>query len=136
MPDVPRRAGRSPLAGELKAFPASNLGKMMTVVGRLATAGEIHVHGNVLGRIDASRLVVGVDGYVEGDVVAEDVQIGGRIHGRVFAINVQLDCTANIKGRIFHNTATIARGASVEGRMPWRPLDYFVSLEELPETQS
>jgi cytoskeletal protein CcmA (bactofilin family) len=109
---------------------------MMTVVGRLATAGEIHVHGNVLGRIDASRLVVGVDGYVEGDVVAEDVQIGGRIHGRVFAINVQLDCTANIKGRIFHNTATIARGASVEGRRPWRPLDYFVSLEKLPETQS
>ena len=105
----------------------------MTIRGVLDCDGEIHVDGNVLGRINADRLVVSRGGYVEGDVVAREVRIGGRLNGRVFAFNVTLDSSADIIGRIFHHTATVEKGARIDGRMPWRPFSYFESFDQPPE---
>lgn len=116
-------------------MPSSCLGRALTVKGRLEMDGEIQVHGCVLGRIDATRLFVGIGGYVEGDIVAQDVHIGGQLIGCVFAQKVTLESTAKITGRIFHHTASVANGALVDGRMPWRPLNYFDELDQLPETQ-
>lgn len=117
-------------------LPASQLGSALTVTGLLETEGELRVHGSVLGRINAERLVLCPRGYVEGDIVARDVHIGGRLNGRVFALNVTLDESADVSGRIFHNTVTVAKGARFDGRMPWRPPSYFEALDQLPETQS
>jgi cytoskeletal protein CcmA (bactofilin family) len=116
-------------------LPASHLGKALTVRGVLDTDGEVHIHGNILGRINAGCLILGLDGYVEGDVVARDVRIEGRLTGRIFALNVTLAETAEVTGRIFHHIVTVARGARLEGRMPWRPPSYFETLDQLPETQ-
>ena len=124
---APRRAG----AG----LSPSHLEKALTVKGVLDTEGELHVHGNVFGRINADHLVLGSGACVEGDVVARVVQIGGRLIGRIFALDVTLDSTANVTGRVFHHTITVARGAKIDARMPWRPLNFFETLEHLPETQ-
>src|SRR5258707_12082621 len=87
-------------------LPASHLGRALTIRGVLDTDGELHVHGSVLGRINADRLIVGSGGYVEGDVVARDVRIEGRFNGRVFAFNVTLNSSADVTGRIFHHFVT------------------------------
>lgn len=116
--------------------PMSQVGRALKVTGLLETEGELYVHGNVTGRINADRVIVGTYGCVEGDVVARDVRIGGRLTGRIFAPNVTLDSSADVTGRIFHHTVTVEKGARVDGRMPWRPIDYFENLEELPETRS
>lgn len=124
-----------PRAGEAADLPLSQLGTAATVTGVLDTDGELQIHGSVVGRINAERLVLCRHGQVEGDIVAKDVRIGGRLNGRVFALNVTLDDTADVSGRIFHNTVTVARGARFEGRMPWRPPSYFEALDQLPETR-
>jgi cytoskeletal protein CcmA (bactofilin family) len=116
-------------------LPASKVGRALTVKGVLDTDGELYVHGNVLGRINAHRLILGSLGSVEGDVVATDVVIQGRLTGRIFARNVTLESSANITGKIFHTTATVAEGARVDGRMPWRPPSYFETLDQLPEAR-
>lgn len=113
----------------------SRLGKALTVKGLVETGGELHVLGNIEGRINADRLVVGNGGVVEGDIVARDVCIQGRLIGRVFALNVAVESSADIRGRIFHNTVSVAFGARVDGRMPWRPPQYFETLDQLPETR-
>src|ERR1700733_4464761 len=82
------------------ALPASQLGTATIVTGILDTDGELTVHGSVLGRINAERLVLCEQGYVEGDIVAKDVHIGGRLNGRVFALNVTLEPSADVSGRI------------------------------------
>lgn len=136
MPALPHVAILTPpRGGEVSDVP-SHLGKALTIKGRLDTTGAIHIYGNVHGRITADRLVLGAVGYVEGDVVANDVRIGGRFAGRIFARNVTLDGSADVTGRIFHHTATVAKGARIDGRMPWRPLNYFERLEHLREAQS
>jgi cytoskeletal protein CcmA (bactofilin family) len=137
MPILSRRTvSTAPPTRDRAELPVSRLGKALTVKGILDTDGELQVHGNVLGRINADRFVLGIDGYVEGDVLARDAQIGGRLTGRLFALNVALDSSAEIIGRVFHHTVTVAKGARIDGRMPWRPLNYFESLEQLPEAQS
>ena len=115
---------------------ASRLGKALTVQGVLDTDGELHIHGCVFGRINADRVVLASDGYVEGDVVAREAHIGGRVTGRIFALNVTLESSANITGRVFHNSIKVADGARIDGRMPWRPPNFFESLKQLPEDRS
>jgi cytoskeletal protein CcmA (bactofilin family) len=133
MPSLPfRTLSKPPRARE---EPASHLGKSLTVKGVLDTDGEVHVHGTLLGRINADLLVLSSDGYVEGDVVAREAHIGGRFNGRIFAVNVTLESSADVTGRIFHHTVSVARGAKIDARMPWRPPSFFETLDQLPETQ-
>ncbi len=70
---------------------------------------------------------------IEGDIIAGEVVIAGRLNGRVFAPNVSIEDGAEVEGRIFHTNVTVARGARVIGRMPWRPINYFENLDKLPE---
>ncbi len=102
----------------------------------METDGEIHIHGSVLGQVHANRLVIEPGGYVEGDVVAWDARIGGQVNGRVFAFHVTIDSSADITGRVFHHIVEVEKGARVEGRMPWRPINFFETLDQLPEAQS
>jgi cytoskeletal protein CcmA (bactofilin family) len=126
---------RKPAEGLGHELPPSRLARSLIVRGRLDTDGELQVDGSVQGEINADRVVIGAYGDIEGDIVARDVHIGGRLNGRVFALNVTLDSSADITGRIFHNTVTVAKGARIEGRMPWRPPSYFEALDQLPETR-
>ena len=113
----------------------SHLSKAITIKGDLDSDGELHIHGNVQGQVCADRLVIGTGGYLEGDVIARDVHIEGRLAGRIFALNVTLDSAAEVTGRIFHNTITVAKGARIDARMPWRPPSYFETLSTLPEVR-
>jgi cytoskeletal protein CcmA (bactofilin family) len=113
--------------------PTSHLGQALNVRGLLESDGEVYVHGNVVGRISADRLVIGGGGSVEGDVVAREVRIGGRFSGRLFALDVTLEATAEVRGRVFHHKMSMASGARMLGRMPWRPTNFFESLDQLPE---
>lgn len=116
-----------------EAEPASHVGTASKISGTLDAGGDLHIHGHVTGRINADRLIIERDGFVEGDIVANDVRIAGKLVGRVFAPTVSIDETADITGRIFHTNVTAARGHKLEGRMPWRPVSYFQTLDQLPE---
>ncbi|HWA04437.1 MAG TPA: polymer-forming cytoskeletal protein [Rhizomicrobium sp.] len=131
----PMRTFARPNGRSDAAASRSHLGRSLTVKGIIDTDGEVHIHGRMLGRINAGSLVVSPEGYVEGDIVARDAHIGGRFNGRIFALNVTLDSSADVSGRIFHNTVTVERGARVDARMPWRPPSFFETLEQLPETK-
>jgi cytoskeletal protein CcmA (bactofilin family) len=101
----------------------------------LETDGELVVSGLVRGCIAALRLIIAPGGRVEGDVVAREVVVTGCLDGRVFAPTVSIETGADIKGRIFHTHVPVARGARVVGRMPWRPISYFETLNQLPEVR-
>jgi cytoskeletal protein CcmA (bactofilin family) len=117
-----------------EAEPApSVLGRGMRIEGVLEIDGELVVSGLVKGRIAAVKVVLAADGIVEGDIIAREVVILGRLTGRVFAPNVAIEASAEVEGRIFHTTVTVARGARVTARMPWRPVSYFENLDKLPE---
>jgi len=116
--------------------PPPFVGPGVGIFGVLGSNGELVISGVVKGRIAAQKLVIADGGYVEGDIVAREVVITGRLNGRVFAPTVAIEASAEIEGRIFHTNVKVAQGARVVGRMPWRPVSYFETLEELPEMRS
>jgi cytoskeletal protein CcmA (bactofilin family) len=132
---VPRNRTGKPSGRDAADLATSHLGRALTVRGRLDSDGEVHIHGNVLGRISADSIVLGATCTVIGDMVARQIRVLGRFSGRIFALDVTFDASAQVEGKVFHHKVTVARGAHIDGRMPWRPLNYFDSLEQLPETQ-
>lgn len=116
--------------------PPSRLSPGIRITGHMDVDGEIVIDGRFSGRLDAQSVVVGKEGNVEADIVARDVRIAGRFDGRVFAHHVTIAETAQVTGRIFHHTIAVEKGARIDARMPWRPLNYFETLDQLPETRS
>ena len=131
--EVQHPEGRS-LPGEA-ALPPSFLGPGVTIEGVIEIEGELVIAGLVRGRIAALKLVIAAGGYVEGDIVAREVVIAGRLNGRVFSPTVAIEASAEVEGRIFHTNVSVERGARVNGRMPWRPVNYFETLDQLPEVR-
>ena len=123
---------RTSRAGNAEAV--SLIGQMLTVTGLVECEGEVHVRGIVRGRINAARVVVSAGAFVEGDIVAREVRVTGRFDGRIFALSVIVDESASVTGRVFHNQISVERGARIDGRTPWRPPNYFETLDQLPET--
>lgn len=115
--------------------PPSFLGPRTGIAGILEMDGELVISGQVKGQIAALRLVIAAGGAVDGDIIACEVVINGRMNGRVFAPTVAIEASAEVDARIFHTNMTVARGAHVSGRMPWRPLSYFETLDKLPEAR-
>src|SRR5262245_60190183 len=112
---------------------ASVIGPSLIIEGTLESAGEIQILGRVIGKVIASRVVLGVAGTLQGDVLTQDLLISGAFQGRAYAVNVTVAPSAEIRGRIFHHKSAVAKEAKIEGLMPWRPVNFFEGLEDLPE---
>ena len=110
--------------------PGSVLGREMTVYGRLDSTGEVHVHGIVSGDINAPKVTLWPDGYVEGKILAREAHIHGHLRGRAIARMVVIGASATIEGQIFHHEIDMAKGVHVGARFPWRPVNYFEQLDQ------
>jgi cytoskeletal protein CcmA (bactofilin family) len=93
----------------------SIIGVDTVVDGIITTRGEIHVEGTVRGTIDASVCIVGPDGLVEGNVVAEEVIVRGRVTGPIHGIHVDLQAGAHLEGDVVSTSITVQNGAHIQG---------------------
>ena len=94
---------------------ASVLSSDLLVTGNLKTTGDIQIEGQVDGDIRAHLLTVGEGATVNGECVADDVVVNGRVVGRVRGLKVRLTSTARVEGDIIHKTIAIESGAHFEG---------------------
>ena len=112
---------RKDLPASVSQVP-SVVGRSLTIEGTLESSGEIQILGRVIGKVIASRVVIGVAGYLEGDVLTEDMVLSGAFQGRAYAVSVTVAPSAHIRGRIFHHhvqcAALLAR--SRRGRLSRR----------------
>ena len=94
----------------------SIIGSNCSLAGDIASEGEVHVDGKVVGDVRCATLVIGEDGGVTGEINAETVRVLGAVTGQITARAVELAKTARIKGDITHETLAVEAGAFVEGR--------------------
>lgn len=85
------------------------------ITGNLKTTGDIQIEGTVDGDIRAHLLTVGEGATVNGECIADDVVVNGRIVGTVRGLKVRLTSTARVEGDIIHKTIAIESGAHFEG---------------------
>ncbi|NNL17726.1 MAG: polymer-forming cytoskeletal protein [Boseongicola sp.] len=95
--------------------PASVLSADLNITGDIKTTGDIQIEGKVEGDIRAHLLTVGEGATVNGECIADDVVVNGRVVGKVRGLKVRLTSTARVEGDIIHKTIAIESGAHFEG---------------------
>ena len=87
----------------------------LTITGNLQSEGEVQVEGQINGDIRCAQLIVGKDATVNGNIIAEDVIVRGKVKGTIRAHRVTLQDTAVADSEIFHKSLAIEQGACFEG---------------------
>jgi cytoskeletal protein CcmA (bactofilin family) len=93
----------------------SSLDSEMTVVGKIICKDVLKIYGVVEGEVIASNALIADGARVQGDIVAEELIIGGRVKGDIHALRVKLQTTAVVEGDIFHRSLSIDEHAWFEG---------------------
>jgi cytoskeletal protein CcmA (bactofilin family) len=93
----------------------SSISSAMTIVGKISGEGTVKILGRVEGELRASIVLIADGGQVEGDIIANELTVGGSIKGTIHASRVKLNSTAIVEGDIFHRSLTIEENARFEG---------------------
>jgi cytoskeletal protein CcmA (bactofilin family) len=93
----------------------SSISRGTTIIGKVVGEGIVHVFGQIEGEIRAITVLIDEGAKVEGDVVAEELTIGGMVKGIIHANRVKLNSTAEVEGDIFHRSLSIEENARFEG---------------------
>ena len=88
----------------------------LAITGNVKTEGNLCLDGTLQGDIHCLSLIIGQDAELEGNVVAEEVVIGGRLKGSVRTFHVTLKAKSHIEGELYHRSLTIEQGAYFEGK--------------------
>jgi cytoskeletal protein CcmA (bactofilin family) len=102
----PRRAAGAP----------SVIGVDLFITGNLETAGEVRIEGEIQGDVRASRIVVSEQAVVTGALIAEEIVIGGNVHGSIRGNNVTFQAASHIEADVYHRSLAIEQGAYFEGK--------------------
>ena len=93
----------------------SSLSSEMTVVGKIVCKGVLKIYGLVEGEVSASNALIAHGARIQGDIVAEELTVAGRVEGDIYALRVKLQSTADVEGDIYHRSLSMDEHARFEG---------------------
>ena len=111
-PELPRAGPRQART----AGAASVIGPDLLITGNLEATGEVQIHGDVQGDIQAGRIVVGEQARIMGALIADEIVIGGSVQGSIRGNSVTFQSASHIEGDVFHRKLAIEQGAFFEGK--------------------
>jgi cytoskeletal protein CcmA (bactofilin family) len=118
-------------AQKARSLSISTISEDVTITGNVESQGELHLNGQVQGDVHCVALVLGENAQLEGNVVAEDVMVRGRLIGSVRAQKVMLQSTAHVEGNLVHKSLAVEHGTHFEGES--RPSEnHLASNPEVP----
>jgi len=96
----------------------SLVGSGTTIEGKIKTEGSIRIDGKLVGELTAkANAAVGVTGIVEGNLVAKNVSLAGKVSGTVTATEkLILEGKSVMKGDIRASRLVIDEGAMFDGQ--------------------
>lgn len=116
-----RKKKQSPRA---KAGAADTLiSKEAKISGDINFTGVLFVDGFIKGDVTAdevenSLLTIGQNGHIEGEINVPHILIFGRVTGDVHALeHVELMSDARVEGNVYYKLIEMAMGAEVNGQM-------------------
>ncbi len=108
---------RRPAGGPPPASTLSIIASGMVVTGDVRCDGVLRVDGTLEGKVlGARQLVVTPGGRIHGEVVAEEIVVGGVIDGNVRAsTRLELQGSAVVNGNIETRAFVVPEGGRVNG---------------------
>ena len=84
--------------------------------GNLKLESNIHIDGEVKGKIESSALVsIGKNGIVDGEIFAKKLVISGKFIGKAECDNIEILKNGILNGDILVSNLIIEEGATFEG---------------------
>src|SRR5713101_665634 len=108
----------APSFGIVSPAAKAGLGKSVVVKGHLLSGEDLAVDGEVEGTIEVPehRLTIAANGNVRADVKARDIEIWGRIEGKLAAVNqVHIHKGGRFVGEIHAAGLVIEEGGFIRG---------------------
>ena len=99
----------------LQPEAASSISSGLSIIGKIIGRGALTIFGRVEGEVHASTVVIAEGAEMLGDVVAEELTVGGHVKGTIRGNRVKLNSTGVVEGDIFHRTLAIDENARFEG---------------------
>ena len=108
------------MAKTVETESSSNLniiGNGTLIQGDITSNGDFRVDGSIKGNFSSKlKLVIGTNGYVEGNITCKDCEILGKVKGNILAQEQMIMReTAEIEGDIQVNRLSIEAGARFTG---------------------
>lgn len=100
------------------------IGNGTSITGNITSNGDVRIDGTLKGNLSISgKLVVGTSGNIEGNVVCQNADVSGKIHGKV-TVNelLSLKATAKLLGDIVTTKITIEPNATFTGTCNMGPV--------------
>ena len=93
------------------------IGVGTTIEGDITTNGDMRIDGSLTGSINVKgKLVIGVSGFVEGEIICQNADISGTIKGKIgVAELLALKASSKLSGDIITNKIAIEPGATFTG---------------------
>ena len=93
------------------------IGIKTQIIGDIVSSGDLRIDGKVDGNITTtSKVVIGAQSIVKGNIEANDASISGNVHGNITSKQVlSLHSTAQINGDISTGKIIIENGAKFNG---------------------
>lgn len=87
------------------------------VIGDMVTVSNLRIDGEVIGNISSpSKIVIGKNGVVQGDLICSDADIEGEVTGTIKVDNLlALKSTSKISGEITAGKLFVEEGAMFDG---------------------
>jgi cytoskeletal protein CcmA (bactofilin family) len=95
------------------------IGAGTIIEGKFRSQGSVRVDGKIVGDVTTGEsLAVGVNGEVEGNVVAKSVTVGGKVRGSISATDkVVFEGKSVIRGDVRALRLVIDEGSLFDGRV-------------------
>jgi len=93
------------------------IGNGTSITGDINSNGDVRIDGNLKGNITISgKLVVGPSGSIEGNVICQNADISGEIHGKVTVTELlSLKASAKLLGDIVTGKISVEPNATFTG---------------------
>ena len=93
------------------------IGEGSVLKGNLNSSGNVRLEGKVIGDLSSSsKVACGETSVVDGNVIAENAEIAGKVTGKVTVSELLiLKSTASIHGDISTSNLIIESGANING---------------------
>jgi len=113
--------------GLAKSDPGtSTIGQDLIITGDVTSNSALAIDGHIRGDVRCASLILGESSEVEGNVVAEDVVIRGRVIGSIrgdrwseatrSTVRVILQSSCHVEGDLVHASLAMEQGAYFEGK--------------------
>jgi cytoskeletal protein CcmA (bactofilin family) len=113
----PQPAEAAPAAQVATGAGQSILTSDVVMEGNLVTSGDLYLDGTVHGAVQAQKVVVDSNGAVSGQLVAQEVEIRGRVIGPICAVRVRLVPGAQVEGDVMSQSLSVDEGAFIDGQI-------------------